>query len=145
MPMNGFTVGRDVTIQIVGQNNAVVATFATLTGFSKKQNTVKIASKGMDGVIRYLELPDGWEGHIMVDRSTSAVDDYFAQLESNYYAGVTIGAAQITETITEVSGAQTQYRYVGVMLKLDDAGESNGENLVKQKMTWCASKRLKIQ
>ena len=81
----------------------------------------------------------------MVDRSNSAVDDYFAQLESNYYAGLTIGAAQITETITEVNGGITQYRYTGVMLKLDDAGELSGENLVKQKMSWCASKRLKIQ
>lgn len=145
MPMNGFTVGRDISLQILGQNNAVVASFSTITKFDSKQNTVKVQSKGIDGVIRFLELPDGWDGTIALDRSNSNVDDYFAQLESNYYAGVTIGAAQITQTITEVSGAITQYRYVGVMLKYDDAGSYAGENLVSQKLSWCASKRLKIQ
>jgi hypothetical protein len=145
MPMNGFTVGRDISLQIMGQNGAVVANFATITAFDSKQNTVKVQSKGIDGVIRYLELPDGWEGSITIDRSNSNVDDYFAQLESNYYAGLTIGAAQITQTITEVNGGITQYRFVGVMLKLDDAGKYAGENLVSQKLSWCASKRLKIQ
>lgn len=145
MPMNGFTVGRDISLQIFGQNGGLVATFATITNFNAKQNTVHVQSKGIDGVIRHLYLPDGWEGAIGVDRSSSAVDDYFAQLESNYYSGVTIGAAQITQTITEVTGGLTQYRYVGVMLKLDEAGDYAGENLVKQKLSWCASKRLKIQ
>jgi hypothetical protein len=144
MPMNGFTVGRDVTLNIFGSNGGVT-NFQTITGFMKKQETVHVQSKGMDGVIRHLELPDGWSGTMTFDRSSSAVDDYFAQLESNYYGGLNIAAAQITETITEVNGATTQYRYTGVMMKLDDAGRSAGENLVSQSVSWVASKRLKIQ
>lgn len=144
MPMNGFTVGRDVTLNIFGSDGATHS-FPTLTGFDKKQATVDIQSKGMDGVIRHLKLPDGWSGTITVDRSGSEVDDYFAQLESSYYGGQNITAAQITETITEANGSTTQYRYTGVMLKLDDAGRSAGENLVSQSISWVASKRLKIQ
>lgn len=144
MPMNGFNVGRDVTLQIFG-SNGTIQQWATLTGFDKKQETVHVQSKGMDGVIRHLELPSGWSGSIMLDRSNSNVDDYFAQLESNYYSGLNVPAAQITETITEVTGATTQYRYTGVMMKLDDAGHSAGENILSQKVSWACSKRLKIQ
>lgn len=144
MPMNGFTVGRDVTITLFGNLGQVVA-FARITSFDKKQETVHVESKGMDGVIRHLELPNGWTGNLTYDRASSAIDDYFALLESSYYGGLNIPAAQITETITEANGGTTQYRFTGVMLKLDDAGRSAGENLVSQKISWCASKRLKIQ
>lgn len=144
MPMNGFTVGRDVTLNIFGSDGSTHS-FTQLTGFDKKQETVHVQSKGMDGVIRHLELPDGWTGRITIDRASSDVDDYFAQLESNYYGGLNIPAAQITETITEADGSTTQYRYTGVMMKLDDAGRSAGENLVSQTVSWMASKRLKIQ
>lgn len=145
MPMNGFTVGRDISLQIFGQNGNVVANFALNTSFDAKQKTVKIQSKGIDGVIRHLELPDGWSGSLTFDRRDSNIDDYFAQLESNYYAGVNIGAAQITQTITEVNGGTTQYRYTGVMLCLEEAGKYAGENLVSQTVSWVSSKRLKIQ
>jgi hypothetical protein len=145
MPMNGFTVGRDIALQIMGQNNSVVASFALQTSFDFKQGVVKIQSKGIDGVIRHLYLPDGWSGTMKFDRGNSNVDDYFAQLESNYYAGSNIGAAQITQTITEASGNLTQYRFIGVMMCLDDGGNYAGENLVAQTISWAASKRLKIQ
>lgn len=145
MPMNGFTVGRDIALQIMGQNNNIVASFAMQTSFDSKQGVVKVQSKGIDGVIRHLFLPDGWSGTMKFDRSNSNVDDYFAQLESSYYAGINIGAAQITQTITEVLGNLTQYRYTGVMMALDDAGSYAGENLVSQTISWVASKRLKIQ
>lgn len=144
MPMNGFTVGRDVTLQIYGSDGNIQS-WQTLTGFDKKQETVHVQSKGLDGVIRHLELPDGWTGRVTVDRSGSQVDDYFATIESNYYAGLNVPSSQITETITEATGATTQYRYTGVMFKLDDAGRSAGENLVSQTISWVASKRLKIQ
>lgn len=144
MPMNGFNVGRDVTLQIFGSDGAV-ASWSTLTMFDKKQETVHVQSKGMDGVIRHLELPNGWTGSIGLNRSNSNVDDYFCQLESTYYSGGNVPAAQITETITEVNGGTTQYRYTGVMMKLDDAGQSSGENILSQKVSWAASKRLKIR
>jgi hypothetical protein len=144
MPMNGFTVGRDVTLNIFGSDGQTHS-FTQITGFDRKQETVHVQSKGIDGVIRHLELPDGWSGRITVDRASDDVDAYFAQLESNYYAGQNIPAAQITETITEADGSTSQFRYTGVMLKLDDAGRYAGENLVSQTLSFACSKRLQIQ
>jgi hypothetical protein len=38
----------------------------------------------------------------------------------------------------------TQYRYGGVSLKYDDAGAKASDQLVKQKVGWRASRRLKV-
>jgi hypothetical protein len=50
----------------------------------------------------------------------------------------------ITETIAEVSGAITQYRYLGALLKLDDAGDYAGDATVKQKVSFVCSRRVKV-
>ncbi|SRR5579883_2871786 len=144
MPVNGFSVGRDVSVQIFGQTGTVTQ-FDTITSFDKKQMTDRVKVKPLNGPPIFLEIPDGWEGSISVDRSDSNVDDYFAGIESSYYAGLNIGTAQITETITEASGATTQYRYTGVQFKLDDGGAASGDNIMKMKMSWVASRRYKVK
>lgn len=143
MPMNGFTVGRDVSIDIVG-NLGTVERFNLITAFHTKQNTTKITIKGLDGKNRYLELPEGWDGGFDVTRGDSRLDDYFARLEDEYYDGSDIKAATITETIQEPSGGISQFRFEGVMLKLDDAGTFQGDAEVKQKITFCATRRRKV-
>lgn len=143
MPINGYSVGRDVSVQIFGSGGSIV-TFNKITAFDKKQVTSKVTVRTLKDT-QYLEIPEGWDGTISIERTDSNVDDYIATLESNYYAGVNIAAAQITETITEVNGSTTQYRYTGVMFKLDDGGAFEGDKTVKQKLSWCASKRLKVK
>lgn len=143
MPMNGFNTGRDVSVQIVGYDG-VVHSFALETGFDRKQNTNKVTIKGMDGKIRYLEIPDGWDGSFDYVRQDSQIDDYFAGLEAAYYNGQNIQSSTITETITNPDGSTSQYRYTGVMLKLDDAGKIAGDQDIKQKISWCATRRLKV-
>lgn len=66
------------------------------------------------------------------------------QLEANYYAGINEQPATITETITEVNGQVTQYRYLNVLFKLDDAGSKAGDQTVKQKLSFVAARRTKI-
>lgn len=142
MPLNGFTVGRDVSLDIVGPSGPI--RFNLVTNFRSKQETSDQPVKGMDGITRPVRFFNGWTGGFDLERQDSAVDDYFAQLEANYYAGMNEGSVTITETITEVSGAVSQYRYVGVLLKLDDAGEKKGDATVKQKLGFFASRRLKV-
>lgn len=143
MPVSGFTVGRDVSVDIVSAKKGLVR-FPIKTGFSRKQESVELKSKGLDGVIRFGTIPDGWTGSIDVDRASSELDDYFAEAEADYYSGKNIDTVSITETITEPTGAVTQYRYTGVALKYSDAGALKGDDKVTQKVDWMASKRLKI-
>src|SRR5579859_6641768 len=142
--MNSFSVGRDLTLNIIGYNGTIQS-FPLLLAFDAKTATRQVAIKGMDGIVRYLELPDGWSGSFSIDRQDSSIDDYFAALESDYYSGLNIQASSITETIQEPDGSVSQYRFVGVMFKFDDAGAWKGDSQVSVKISWCASRRIKVQ
>lgn len=142
MPINGFSVGRDITLTIVTANGPL--NLNLITGFQSSPETAETKVKGLDGVTRHVRFWDGWRGSFNVERADSKVDDYFALLESNYYAGVSEQPATITETVTEVSGAVTQWRFLNVLLKLDDAGAWAGDQTVKQKLSFVSSQRLKI-
>jgi hypothetical protein len=142
MPANGFNVGSDVAIDINTSRGTLRQ--AIRTGFSAKQITKDLESEGADGVNRYAYLPAGWEGTLDFDRGSSVLDDYFAQKEADYYGGLTNDTVTITETISEVNGALSQYRYTGVCLKFEDAGEKGGQKTVKQKVGWKASRRIKV-
>ena len=142
MPVNSFSVGRDVSLDIVGPTGPL--RFNLITKFSSKQEVKSNAVKGLDGITRPVRFFDGWSGGFDIERQDSTVDDYFSQLEANYYAGLNEASVTITETVTEVSGAITQYRYLGVLLRLDDAGDYAGDATVKQKISFIASRRVKV-
>ena len=143
MPMNGFNVGRDITLNIVGWDGAIMD-FSLLTSFDRKQATHHVQVKGIDGIVRHLEIPDGWSGSLDYERQDSKIDTYFAGLEQAYYDGVNIKGATITETIVDSDGSVSQFRYTGVMFKLDDAGAAKGDDTIKEKISWSASRRLKV-
>ena len=142
MPINGFTVGRDVTIAINLPNGPVA--FSNVTDFHAKQITKGIESKGIDGIDRFGEIPSGWEGGIEIDRADANMDAAFSYLEGLYYQGVNVPASQITETITEPQGGLTQWRYIGVAFKYDDHGSFKGDAKVAQKLSWKASQRIRV-
>lgn len=149
MPVNtGFgtlNIGKDVLLDITLPNNQVLQV-SYITAFTAKQNTKELDSKGLDGINRLSSLPDTWSGDFSVDRANSNLDDYFAAVEAGYYSnnGV-LNAVRITETISEANGVITQYRYDGVALSYTDAGNYAGDAYVKQKISWKASKRIKVQ
>lgn len=142
MPVNGFTVGKDVSLDIVGPNGPL--RFNQIVGFSSKQDISDKGIKGLDGITRHVRFPNGWSGSFSLQRQDSTVDDYFAQLEANYYAGVNERPVSITETIQEASGQVTQYRYMDVLLKLDNAGDFKGDDSVNQSISFVASRRIKV-
>jgi hypothetical protein len=144
MPVNSFNVGKDVQLDIVDPVQGVVS-FTLITGFTAKQKVKEVSVNGLDGLLRPLILPNGWEGSFNIERSDSLVDDYFAAVEAAYYNGQSVPSATITETISEASGAVSQYRYTGVMLKFEDAGEWKGDNSVKLRVGFAAGRRLKVQ
>lgn len=142
MSVNGFTVGRDLSLDIIGANGPL--RFNLITDFKAKPDITDQKVKGLDGITRHVRFPDGWSGSFTVERQDSTIDDYFAQVEANYYAGLNETTLTLTETITEASGAVSQFRYTGVLLKLDDAGEYKGDSTVKQMVSFVAARRIKV-
>ena len=141
MPLSSLSVGRDTTLQIYDPNAGGIVTLTKITEFESKPDTVKLKSKGLDGIVIHAVEPDGWSGTITVDRMDPNVDRLFGLLESNYYAGINIQNQTITQTVKEADGTYTQYIYAGVALNLDDAGMWSNGKQVTQKLSWCSSKR----
>jgi hypothetical protein len=142
MPINGFSVGRDITLNIVGPTGPL--NFSLITKFSSKPDVSDNKIKGLDGVTRHVRFPEGWTGSFEVERTNGALDAYFAALEEGFYTGQNELTGTITETISEPDGSLSQYRFEGVLLKLDDAGSWEGSKTVTQKVSFVASKRKKV-
>lgn len=100
--------------------------------------------KGLDGIVRYAEDPEGWDGSFDLERGSSALDDWIANMEAAYYNGVNIQGATILETISEPDGRLTQYRYDGCAFKLSDGGKWGKSKSISQKLDFVASKRIKV-
>jgi hypothetical protein len=142
MPVNGYTVGRDVTINVMTpdgplQLNGVVK-------FTKRRDSTSKKVKKINGDTDTLNFPDGWSGSIEIERQDSNAEDYFAAVEAGYYAGQNILPGNICETIEEASGAITQWQYTKAVLSLTNAGDAMADETVKLQIDWSASRRVKL-
>jgi hypothetical protein len=144
MPQNGYSIGRDFTLDVIKGNGAVLR-IKVKTGYTARQQVKEEVVERLDGVTDYLNMPKGWGGTIEYDRQDDEIDAYFAQWEADYHAGRNQPNLTMTETITNPGGGITQYRFVGVALKYEDTGNKNGQSVVKGRLGWNASRRLKIR
>lgn len=142
MPVNSFSVGRDLTFALVGPYGTV--TVPGVTDYSTKPMFTDLKHKGLDGVVRHGQIPDGWELSIKLERQDPTLDRLFARLEADYYAGVNVQGGTLVETIAEKDGSVSQYRYEGVVLKLDGAGDFKGDSFVSLGLTGYASRRIQV-
>ena len=143
MPVNNMSIGKDVGVVINTTTGVLNIPAAAITSFSSQPVTENESRIGFDGVSRYLVVPTGWKGSFDVDRMSSAVEDWWASYESAYFAGQTTQPGTITETITNPDGSITQYRYTGVMFDLQDLGTREPTKVIKQKLSFMASRRVK--
>lgn len=141
MPANGFSVGRDVSLTIFTSQGPLGT--AALTNFDAKPMTADIKIVQLDGSLLSAYLPEGWEGTFGFTRVDSSLDDYFASIEDNYYAGGDLPVGTISETITNPDGSVTSYLYDKVSLKLTEPGGWEGNKEVKQSVAFMASRRRK--
>jgi hypothetical protein len=144
MPINDFSVGRDIAIDLFDANSNAIVSFNIRTGFEAKPLTTEIKIKGLDGTTRFGYLPDGYQGSIDFERAGPELENFILGLEATYFAGNNVKASQITETITEPGGTVSQYRYTGVMVKLAESGAWKGDASIKQKLDWCASRKIQV-
>ena len=139
-----LNIGKDVKVDLVLSNGQHLI-LAAITSFDAKPKIVNLDSKGLDGINRHGKLPGGWSLRMEYDRSDRSVDDWWADLEAAYYAGVTINSATVMETIQEADGSISQWRYEGVALGLDDPGTWRSDQFVKGHLSGEASFRKRIQ
>ena len=142
MPANNLTTGRDLTFVLVGPYGTV--RLSQVTDYSVKRESSKISSKGLDGYTRRADIPDGWTISIKIDRSDATLDRLFARLDADYYAGVNIQGGTVVETIKELDGSVSQFRYEGVVLDFDGAGDFKGDSFVSQSLTLMAERRIQV-
>lgn len=143
MTANNFNIGSDAKVTWLSDGAVVGASI--LTKFSKKQRTKDIESEGIDGVNRFRNVEAGWEGTAMYDRTDSRIDDYFALKETARYAGLPPPVVTFSESIVNASdGATARYRYDGVTMTLENAGDIGGDSKIEQSISWKASRRIKV-
>lgn len=143
MPINGYSVGRDVTLKVVLSGGRTLS-IPGLTNFKKKPDLSDQKVMRMDGRVDHLVFPGGWSGSFELDRTDDSVDTFMADYENAYYNNQNMQAATLTETIIETDGTASRFRYTGVMLKPTDMGDAAGDKTIKQTVEFLASRRLKV-
>lgn len=138
-----FNTGRDVSVDVVGPNGII--SLSLVTDFNSHQAISKLKSAGLDGVTRYYNVPDGWMGSISIDRADRNLDDLIQLYEATYYTGGTFTYGSITETVQEVNGTISQFRFVNVVFSCSDAGNWRKDSNVTPKLDWEASRRILVQ
>lgn len=142
MPINNFSVGRDLVLQINTPSGQL--RFPLLNSFEAHPSVSDDKRTAMDGVSRHLVFHEGWAGKFSFDRADNNFDSYWAQIESDYYNGITSGTATITETISEANGSVSQYLFSGVVLKPTGMGEWVGNKTVPMTIDFMATRRYKL-
>jgi hypothetical protein len=143
MPVNNMSIGKDVSVVIITATGSLNIPAAAITKFDVQPVTDNETRMGMDGVTRALVVPTAWKGNFDVDRMNSSIEDWWAANEVAYFAGQNIPSGTITETISNPDGSISQYRYTGVVFDLNDLGSREPSKVIKQKLGFVASRRVK--
>ena len=142
MPYNSFSVGNDCQLVVMGPFGRI--DLAYVTGFEVSQITQSVRVDRLDGIQLGAELPRGWQGGFSLDRGTSTVDDFIAQIELAYFAGQAIAPGTLYQYVTETDGSVSTYQFDGVVFKLSSAGLYRGDMPVAQKLEFFASTRKRL-
>lgn len=142
MPLNGLNSGIDVTLKFTDING--VQKFAILESFTSSENANVPDHVSIDGLNRLPKFHLGWKGTFVFQRNSNAIDDYIVLQESQYYLGADQLPGTITQTVKGNNGSLTQYQYTNVVLVLEDAGMYSGTDIVKQTLTFSASRRIQL-
>lgn len=139
MPSNGLNFGIDAKITFT--DGSGVQQFALLESFTSAEVANVTPRVQMNGVTLFPKLDRHWRGTFVFQRNSNVIDNYIAVQEAVFYAGGDQVPGTIHETITEISGAISQYIYTNVVLTLEDAGMWSGTDIVKQTFSFVASRR----
>ncbi len=139
---NAFNFGKDAVFTIVGPSGVVNY---PVTQGDYKQETKRIESRPLNSPPIFAEIPDGWSGSFAFDRVGRALDDLFANMEQNYWGSGQLFNFSVTETIQEVDGSISQYRFQNMAVKLESGGIFKGDQKVEMKLQFRCSRRVLVQ
>jgi hypothetical protein len=139
MPQGIYTIGRDVTLTIIGPNGPIV--LDTITNWKRKQKDSIQQIVPINGSVDHLQFFYGWEGSFDLERAGPQLDQYFALLESNYFSGIQTKNVFIKELIDEPDGSLSGFKYPRVKLSYTDAGDFAGDKSVKQSVNFVSGPR----
>ncbi len=142
MPINNYSVGKDISYTVV--TSAGTLTLNGKTDYSIKPMFTDLPHKGLNGLHIHGYEPDGWQIDMKFDRTDPEIDNYFAQREADYYAGVNQQGGTLLENIVEKDGSISTYRYTDVVLKFDSAGDWRADSLIPISVSAMASRRIKV-
>jgi hypothetical protein len=142
MSTTTFSVGRDCQLVVIGPAGRVDLTH--VTAFESRQLTHAIRVDRLDGAQMAAELPKGWEGSFEIERGNSAVDDFVAAAENQYFTSGRIPPGTLYQYVTETDGSTSTYQYDNVVFKLANSGAWKGDSSVKQKLEFFAIRRKRI-
>jgi hypothetical protein len=141
MPTNNYTTGKDVQLVIQTQNGPLQL---ALTDFNYKARTTTITSTALDGETNEAYIPRGYDLSLKIDRVDTTVDDFWAQYEAAYLAGVNQLPGVIYETISEATGNISEWQFNGVVIKVDGLGDFAGDKKVEQTLSGFAKTRVRV-
>lgn len=137
-----FSIGRDCQIVVMGPFGRI--DISHVTGFESRQLTAAIRVDRIDGSQLAAELPKGWDGHFDIERGSSAVDDFIARIEAAYISNGPVPTGTLYQYVQESDGSTSTYQYEGAVFKLAQAGQWRGDQSVKQRLDFFASRRKRI-
>lgn len=137
-----FNTGRDCQVILIHSQLGRLD-LGNVTGFQAAQMNAQITSDRLDGVQLNADLPKGWSGSFDMDRANAGLDDVFTQIEALWLDQGVYGTSKIYQIITEANG-QTTYQYDNASIRLDDAGRYQGDQIVKQRISFRANRRRRV-
>lgn len=142
MSLTMFSIGRDTQLVVIGPMGRIDLSHVTL--FDSRQITHSIRVDRLDGTHIGTELPKGWEGSFELERGSSAVDDFIAAAEQQYFNGNNVPLGTMYQYVTETDGSTSTYQYDSVTFRFSNAGIWKGDSSVKQKLEFFAVRRRRI-
>ena len=142
MSLTAFSVGRDTQLVVMGPLGRIDLTH--VTAFESRQLTQPVRVSRIDGTQLGTDLPKGWEGSFEVERGSSALEDFIASSEQQYFNGGSASLGTMYQYVAETDGSTSTYQYDGVSFRLSSAGVWKGDSSVKQKLEFFATRRRRI-
>lgn len=146
MPVNGYTVGRDVTVNMVGPDGVnIILSPEQITNFTAKPLKREDWSRPLNSPPQPLYMPDGWKITIACDRKDASLDSYQSDVEQAYWSGQNMLAGTILQTVIEANGTTTQYRFDSVQFWIEEPGNYVADGKVNQHIEASAATRKRVK
>lgn len=129
MGINNYSVGRNllsVVFKLPNGNLEIPAQDIIDYKITPEDNTIE--RKPITGFPDFKNIPGGYNVEITVTRKNANLDRYQSQWQANFRAGITLQAGTATETILDDQGNTQQFIYTGLVLRVSDLGNYNGNN-----------------